>query len=233
MSGAIAIFVKTPGLSPVKTRLSAVVGKPTAEAFHLAAVDAVRESVCRACRPYGMQAYYAVAEQSALNHPCWRDLPRLWQDEGGLGERMGHIYRTLLQRHDFVMLVGADIPQMRVADLISAACWLGLDEADRLIYGPSVDGGFWLVGGNCPVPLDIWTGVTYSETDTGTQFFNKIKSLGKIRQSALLQDVDEADDLIQLQRSLLELPEPTSAQRNLASFVTATVLTHNLRHARR
>ena len=39
MSGAIAVFVKTPGLSPVKTRLAAKLGKATAEAFHLASAQ--------------------------------------------------------------------------------------------------------------------------------------------------------------------------------------------------
>jgi hypothetical protein len=46
MSGAIAIFVKTPGVSPVKTRLAANLGQENAEAFHLASSRAV-ESIVR------------------------------------------------------------------------------------------------------------------------------------------------------------------------------------------
>jgi glycosyltransferase A (GT-A) superfamily protein (DUF2064 family) len=47
------------------------------------------------------------------------------QGEGGLGERMAHIYNTLLKQHDFVLLVGADIPQMTVAELRDA-CFCSL-----------------------------------------------------------------------------------------------------------
>jgi glycosyltransferase A (GT-A) superfamily protein (DUF2064 family) len=40
---ALAIFVKTPGLSPVKTRLAEGIGQARAEAFYRLAVDAVAE----------------------------------------------------------------------------------------------------------------------------------------------------------------------------------------------
>lgn len=61
---AIAIFVKTPGLSPVKTRLAATLGKMVVEAFHLQAahtVAAVLSQLAPAAR-----VYFAVAEAEAL-----------------------------------------------------------------------------------------------------------------------------------------------------------------------
>ncbi len=117
MSGAIAVFVKTPGLSPVKARLAATLGQKNAEAFHLAASRSVASVVQSLSQKTDIQSYYAVAEKSALTHSYWEDLPCLWQGEGGLGERMAHIYQTLLNTHDFVLLVGADIPQMTVSEL--------------------------------------------------------------------------------------------------------------------
>jgi len=128
MSGAIAVFVKTiavfvktPGLSPVKVRLAAKLGRKTAEAFHLAAAQSVSSVVQELSNLTDIQSYYAVAEQAALNHSYWQDLPCLWQGEGGLGDRMAHIYQTLLAEHDFVILVGADIPQMTTAELLIAS----------------------------------------------------------------------------------------------------------------
>ncbi len=219
MSGAIAVFVKTPGLSPVKTRLAASLGRETAEAFHLAASRSVSSVAQALSQQADIQSYYAVAEDSVLNHSYWEDLPCVWQGEGGLGERMAHIYQTLSAEHDFVMLVGADIPQMTSDELFNAVTWLPHEEQARLVFGPSVDGGFWVFGGNCPVPQDLWTDVVYSEIDTGTQFLKKIEQLGEVKTLVALRDVDEASDLLPLRDALLNLPEPLPEQYELIRFL--------------
>ena len=219
MSGAIAVFVKTPGLSPVKTRLAATLGRQTAEAFHLAS----SQSVCSVAQSLSLQAdiksYYAVAEQSALNHSYWQDLPCLWQGEGGLGERMAHIYQTLLCEHDFVILVGADIPQMTTTEMLNAVGWLTHAEQARLVFGPSDDGGFWTFGGNCPVQQSIWTDVVYSEADAGAHFLNKIEQLGAVKTLASLRDVDQVSDLLPLRDALLNLADPLPEQHELIRFL--------------
>lgn len=219
MSGAIALFVKTPGLSPVKTRLSASIGKETAEAFHLAAAQSVAAVMQELSTLADVQSYYAVAEQAALNHSDWQDLPCVWQGEGDLGERMAHIYQTLLAEHDFVILVGADIPQMTSTELLIASNWLVHEEQSRLVFAPSVDGGFWAFGGNCPIPLSTWTGVIYSKADTGAQFVIKIEQLGDIKTLAALRDIDEVSDLLPLRDALLNLPEPLPEQYELIRFL--------------
>lgn len=221
MSGAIAVFVKTPGISPVKTRLASKLGQEAAEAFHLAS----SRSVCSITQSLSQQAdikgYYAVAEESALKHSYWEDLPCLWQGEGGLGERMAHIYQTLLAEHDFVILVGADIPQMTAVELLAASAWLPHEEQARLVFAPSIDGGFWAFGGNCNIPQATWTDVIYSEVDTGAQFFNKIEKLGDIKTLSSLRDVDEVSDLLPLRDALLNLTEPLPEQDKLIQFLDA------------
>ncbi|MEE9355152.1 MAG: TIGR04282 family arsenosugar biosynthesis glycosyltransferase [Methylococcaceae bacterium] len=217
MSGAIAIFVKTPELSPVKTRLAVKLGQQYAEAFHLASARSV-SSVVQTLMD-DVQGYYAVAERSALKHPSWHDLPCLWQGEGGLGERMAHIYQTLLSEHDFVLLVGADIPQMTTTDLLTASTWLPCFEQEKLVFGPSVDGGFWLFGGNCSIPQELWTDVIYSEAETGAQFFTNMSQVGEIKVLKTLRDVDEPEDLLSLRMELLELTKPLPAQQELVRFL--------------
>ena len=225
MSGAIAIFVKTPGLSPIKTRLAVSLGTDPAADFHLASARAVSAVIKAASELDTIQGYFAVAEQEGLNHEYWDGLPCLWQGEGGLGERMAQIYRALLDTHEFVILVGADIPQMTAADLLKASAWLKHEEQARFAFGPSFDGGFWLFGGNCPVPLNIWTGVNYSMADTGAQFHNKIEGLGEVLSLALLDDVDEPGDLQSLRKALCELTEPLQEQTELIRFLDILSLT--------
>jgi len=219
MSGAIAVFVKTPGLSPVKTRLAVKLGQQNAEAFHLASSGSVASVVQSLSKQDNVDSYYAVAEQAALNHSYWLDLPCIWQGEGGLGERMAHIYQTLLDKHDYVILVGADIPQMTRKQLQQASTWLLHNEQARLAFAPSTDGGFWLFGGNREIPQSIWTDVIYSQANTGAEFLNKIEKLGDLKVLDILSDVDEPDDLIQLQHDLNNLLTPTVEQQELGCFI--------------
>jgi len=224
MSGAIAVFVKTPGLSPVKTRLAASLSKESAEAFHLASARSVASIVKTLSKQADIKSYYAVAEQEAKNHHYWQDLPCLWQGEGGLGERMSHVYQTLLQQHDFVILVGSDIPQMTVKDLLVIPAWLNHQEQARLAYGPSADGGFWLIAGNCNIPASIWTDIIYSQADTGVQFLNKIEKLGDIKKIDCLRDIDEVQDLIPLKDTMLDLTTPTTEQNELLIFLDSLAI---------
>jgi rSAM/selenodomain-associated transferase 1 len=219
MSGAIAIFVKTPGLSPVKTRLAAKLGQHTAEAFHLASARAVENVAQETSKVDDIHSYFAVAEKSAMQHSIWQTLPCVWQGDGGLGKRMAQVYQTLLAKHDFVILVGADIPQMTTAELIKASAWLANKTQSQLAFAPSVDGGFWLFGGNCDIPQALWTTVTYSVADTGKQFLNYMRPLGKLLMLTALRDVDEPQDLLLLHNILLELTNPLPAQRQLIRFM--------------
>ncbi len=221
MSGAIAVFVKTPGLSEVKTRLAADLGKESAEAFHLAAAQSVTAVVRQLSKLADVRSYFAVAEQAGLTHHYWQGLACVWQGEGGLGERMASIYQMLLAEHDYVLLVGADIPQMTSAELMRASVWLTHDEQARFAFAPSIDGGFWAFGGNRSVPDAVWTDVVYSQTDTGAQFFSRIEPLGDIKTLSTLQDVDESSDLPPLRDALLALPDILAEQQALISFLDA------------
>lgn len=215
MSGAIAVFVKTPQFSPVKTRLAATLGQKNAIAFYLASFSSVLSVIQSLDK---VQNYYAIAEKLALKHKYWQDLPGLWQGYGGLGTRMRHIYQTLLAKHDFVILLGADTPQITKQELLVACAWLS-SQHPGFAFGPSVDGGFWLFGGNRDIPHLLWTKVKYSAVDTGIQFFNKIKPLGKIKTLASLCDVDESKDLILLRQALINLTKPFPAQQAMLDFL--------------
>jgi len=233
MNGAIAIFVKTPGFSPVKTRLAAHLGQHAAETFHLASAHAVAAVAQSVSRNKPIQSYFAVAEQSALSHAHWQRLPSLWQGEGGLGERMAHIYQSLLKKHAFVILVGADSPQMTRVDLINAVLWLTCrsQRMQRMTFGPSQDGGFWLFGGNCSVPLSLWTSVTYSTASTGVQFFNQIQQLGKVQTLTQLLDVDLADDLPMMLQLLKKLSKPLPEQHLLMQTIKTMLTPVAIDHA--
>lgn len=217
MNGAAAIFVKTPGLSPLKTRLAAGIGPAAAEHWYRLAAEAVAEVLARLP---GLTAYWAVAEPAASAVPAWPGLPLIEQGEGELGERMGRVHAALLERHDFVLLLGADTPQLEPVRLVEAVGWLDSGEP-RLVLGPARDGGFWLFGANRdPAPVD-WLRTPCGRPDTARGFRDAMAYLGHWRLLPELTDVDEVQDLDSMLAELASLEHPLPAQLRLAAWTDA------------
>jgi uncharacterized protein len=215
MSGAIAIFVKTPGYSPVKTRLAAVLGERYAREWHLRAARAVAEVAAAAAADSGATVYWAVAESAAIADGSWSGLPAIDQGEGGLGARMACVHAALVRRHGCGILLGADAPQVQ-----QALRWL--DNAQpRQVLGPARDGGFWTYGGNRIADDARWNAVTYSSADTATQFVAAFDDLGSWLRLPGMTDVDRAEDLATLADALRALPAPLAAQRELRNWLLA------------
>ena len=213
---AVAIFVKTPGLSPVKTRLAKGVGIALATEFHCRAASAVG-AVARAAGS-DIQPHWAVAEREALAHPAWRDLPTLWQGDGDLGTRLDLVYTELLERHGSVLLIGADAPQITPSLLRDAARTVR-EGGPPYAMGPATDGGFWLFGGRAPVPPEVWRSVAYSRADTGARLAEALGPFGSISRVPTLADTDEVSDLPVLMSALGCIRDPLPQQAALGDWL--------------
>lgn len=216
MTAALAIFVKTPGLSPIKTRLAQALGQRQAEHFYRLAAAAVA-AAARQLAP-AVKTFWAVAEPARSARPYWSELPLLSQGEGELGVRMHRVYTELSTRFDHVLLTGADVPQVTPAQLHAGLAAL---ETTPFSVGPAADGGFWLFAGSRPVPPVVWNSVVYSQADTRRQFCIALKPLGAVAQVAELRDVDTAADLPPLVDTLAGLIEPTPEQNALLHWLRA------------
>lgn len=220
MKGALAIFVKTPGESPVKTRLTGEIGKLQALEFYrhsLAAVQGTALEVARNSRGL-LHPWWAVGEKHTLNYPCWDKLPPIYTGPGGLGERLYHVYSTLLKDYDFVMLMGSDSPQISPEILIDAAALL-IGSAS-FVLGPALDGGFYLLGGSRHIPRARLLEIPYSQPDTGDRMKKTLETLGAVNLLEELTDVDTATDLKILLNELkgAALPEQLTLKEWLKSW---------------
>jgi glycosyltransferase A (GT-A) superfamily protein (DUF2064 family) len=195
---AIAIFVKTPGLSPIKTRLAATAGEPFASRFYGLSIAAMR-ALAQDLRTAGYEPYWAIAEPRGMDSPHWADQPRIDQGEGGLGKRLGRTYDRLLRRHRRVFFVGGDCPHLSVTDIREAEA--RLDRA-AFVLGPARDGGFFLFAGRAPIESAAWETVAYSAADTLADLESVLRELGTVDRIGAKTDVDTADDLIALRREL-------------------------------
>ncbi|NBB92192.1 MAG: DUF2064 domain-containing protein [Gammaproteobacteria bacterium] len=212
---AIAVFVKTPGLSPVKTRLALSVGTARAERIYELCAYAVIELAERsAIGP----VYWATAEDAAAARRRWSSRPLLEQGGGELGERMHRVLAELVERHGSGMLLGADAPQIEPAVLRRAAGWLK-DEAAASVLGPAADGGFWTFGANHVPPLDRWERVAYSRPDTLKAFRESIGDDPAWLELPMLTDIDTEADIERVLKELSATPRPSPRQFELMELL--------------
>ncbi len=205
---AVAVWVKTPGRSPVKTRLAATVGRARAEAFYRLAVRAVDGVVRAAVDTLGgtLVPYWAVAEPEPEAAAEWRGFATVGQGAGGLGERQALVYDVLQRRHGCVLFVGTDSPQLDPALLVEAARCLtpggggvGADGGGAsFAVGPAEDGGYYLFGGRRPLPRRVWTEVPYSDPGTLAALRPRLAAYGAVATLPTLFDVDTEAELARL-----------------------------------
>ncbi|NBT58615.1 DUF2064 domain-containing protein [bacterium] len=192
---AVAVFVKTPGLSPLKTRLAEGVGKARAEEFYLESVKEV-ESVLKSVEAESFEfvPLWAVAEEEGMDHSLWKGFDRLFQGTGSLGDRLHQVYSSLIEKYETVILIGADCPQIQKSHFLETQRRLK-DKKGRFVLGPAFDGGFYLFGGKNPIPKMIWTQVQYSQSTTLQELKEGLQKMGAVDFLGELRDIDNADDL--------------------------------------
>jgi uncharacterized protein len=116
-----------------------------------------------------------------------------------LGERMNEVFTELRRRaHRNLIVIGSDVPAVPLLYLEDAFRLLA-DENNRVVLGPSRDGGYYLIGMNQPTP-EIFKDMTWSHEQVLAQTTEKLSRLEI--QFALLPmwfDLDRIEDLDRLQ----------------------------------
>jgi glycosyltransferase A (GT-A) superfamily protein (DUF2064 family) len=164
MKHAVCVFVKTPELSPVKTRLAKSIGEKEAIAFYEKAVLATEKVLLQLKKEVSeLDIIWALAEKDALYHPRWSGKITVWQGDGDLGARLNHVETWAFKKYQSVLFYGADSPH--VSEKILSAAYLIL-EKDKIIIGPCEDGGFYFLLTSDPLGSDVWTKTTYSQSST-------------------------------------------------------------------
>ncbi len=207
MKTVIAVFCKTPGLSPIKTRLAAEIGKVYAEEFYWLSVTAIYEVLGEVKKRLGnrVEIYWALAEREALAHSLWGSYARIWTGDGSLGERIYYVFKQLFEKNDQVIIIGSDSPQITADYLITTIERLQQPDLHGVI-GPCHDGGFVLFGSKHLIQKSIWTNVTYSRNDTLQQLITLLdKSEYQYHFNSTLGDVDQYNDLVLLQNDFLQM----------------------------
>lgn len=187
----LVIFAKAPGLGRAKRRLGREIGALEAARFYRRTLE---RTIAACGRNRRWKTWLWITPDKETDHPAWnassRRLARVGQGSGDLGARMARPFRMLPPGP--VVLIGSDIPT--VSPTIIAAAFHALGTHD-LVFGPAVDGGFWLIGAKRvrPWPYDLFKDVRWSTghalADTRANVAGPL-SVGFVD---TLEDIDDAD----------------------------------------
>ena len=152
----------TPGT--VKTRLAAAIGDRQAAAVYrdmlaatLARLADVADRRVLAFTPADCRDEFAQLADSA-----WTLEP---QSDGDLGQRIEHCFSRAFEKgFDSVVLLGADTPTVPVEFVAGAFRML---ERRSVVFGPSADGGYYLVGAAGRVP-PVFTAIPWGTDEVWT-----------------------------------------------------------------
>jgi rSAM/selenodomain-associated transferase 1 len=181
----VILFAKAPRLGTVKKRLARDIGALPALKFYK---NILAQTIRKLDRLRGCDLVLAVTPDHArMRHPPnWRVIG---QGQGDLGARMYHAFKKF--RHRRAVLVGADIPDLQAADIQTALRVLKHCDA---VFGPAVDGGYYLVGMGARRPAKPFAAVRWSSPKALADTAKNFTGL-RVRNIRTLHDVDAAADL--------------------------------------
>ncbi len=203
MSNCFCVFLKAPRPGHVKTRLAATIGaKRAAELYRAFLLDTLawvsRLSGC------DRRVEYTPRQDEAL---CRTLLPRGGgfsfhpQVDGDLGERLRATFSAMFAAgHQRCVVIGTDCPTLgpREARLAFRAL-----ESTDVVLGPTLDGGYYLVGLRRPAP-ELFESIPWSTDRVLGLTLERAAAAGLVtRALRTLSDVDSASDLAPLYRELV------------------------------
>lgn len=178
---AVAVFIRNPVLGNVKTRIASQVGEQQAFIIYHQLLDIAFETLQK------------IEEDVILfltDHlEDFKDQPfeKILQTDGDLGAKMLSTFEKLTIRYDSVLLIGSDCPYLTPFTIKEA--FEKLDKSD-VVLGPSLDGGYYLIGIKTPHPT-IFDNIEWS---TETVFAQTIDRITKADLSyALLETLSDVD----------------------------------------
>ena len=203
MSNCLCVFLKAPRRGRVKTRLAATIGAgPATELYRAFVLDALDwatrlagcahridfsppedESLCRALLPDGADCGVHV------------------QVDGDLGRRLDASFTAMFEAgHRRCVIMGTDCPTLGPRQVRRA--FRALETAD-VVLGPTLDGGYYLVGLRRPAP-ELFRDIPWS-TERVLALTLRRAAVSHLDVHALetLSDVDSATDLAPLRSELL------------------------------
>lgn len=201
-SNALLLVAKAPAAGRVKTRLAAD-GFGEERVTELASAF-LEDSCALLAHPLlPARVVLALDGDPAALPAATRYLPVVAQGDGDLGQRLTDLFAAqfAIPGTRCVCAIGSDTPHLPLAFLVEAFSRLASPDTD-IVWGPTEDGGYYLVGTNRPTP-EIFRDIPWSGSDVLAVSRERARSAAM--RDALLPpwyDIDTAADLAKLRRDI-------------------------------
>ncbi|WP_242091878.1 TIGR04282 family arsenosugar biosynthesis glycosyltransferase [Aestuariivivens sediminicola] len=183
----LIIFVKNLVLGKVKTRLAHALGKQAAFEIYRALLDLTRRATL------DVKADVRIFYSDAIVEDGWTTASKHIQKGNTIGERMMNAFKEGFETgYEQIILIGSDLPDMNL-NLIEEG-FKSLSKAD-CIFGPSADGGYYLVGLN-RLHKFIFEDKPWSQPQLLEETLRELRSKNlKFKTLMTLNDIDTVEDL--------------------------------------
>lgn len=182
----VVIFARRPQLGRVKTRLAADIGPVETLRFYRSTLNTVAR---RLSAGGDWATWIGITPDDTLGRDrlyppgVWR-LP---QGDGDLGQRMANCLMRFGPHP--ALIVGSDIPDIDRRHVAAAFKALRRNE---LVFGPSDDGGYWLVGAAQGARIgNLFADVRWSTEHTLTDTLANVRSGVRVAMLEPLADIDD------------------------------------------
>ena len=177
------MFVKEPILGAVKTRLA----KDTSDAFVLELYMNFVKDLLETLKDFDFVLY-------SYPHVNFYENNNVYKQEGKtLGDKMFNAFEEQFEKnYDNIVLIGSDTPHISKEQLEESLESL---EKKKIVVGPSLDGGYYLIGFNkTALKKEIFEDISWSTNKVFNQTLQKVNT-NELYLLKYLNDIDDIDDL--------------------------------------
>jgi len=197
VASRLIVFTRFPEPGKVKTRLIGRLGAAGAADLHraLTAHALASASVLGAHSGIDVQVRFEGGSEAAMRSCFGEGVSYRQQGEGDLGARMARAVGDALDEGaPRVVVIGSDCPGIS-PDLVGQAFNLLAEDSERVVLGPALDGGYYLVGMSRRHP-ELFRGIDWGTEHVFRQTEAAARERGyPLRTLEPLADVDRPEDL--------------------------------------
>ena len=211
---AFVVMAKAPRPGKVKTRLSPPLTLEQAAALNIAFLQDTAQNLAEACGHglgAGIISYTPIGEEALFDGLLPLGFFLIPQRGESFGERLLNTAEDILAcGYGSVCLIDSDSPTVPTAAFKQAIEALN-QPGDRIVLGPSHDGGYYLIGLKRAHP-EPFTNIAWSTPTVAAQTRDRCHEANlELIELPLWYDVDDAETLATLTNELLEATPPPFA----------------------
>ena len=205
---ALGVMTKVPRAGRVKTRLTPPLAPEEAAALNTCFLRDTTTAIATAAGAQGVGVYTPVGEEEAYAEILPPEFVLIPQHGGAFGERLTLAGEDLLRAgFDSFCLIDSDSPTVPQHAYAEAARLLA-QPGDRMVFGPSDDGGYYLIGLK-QMHRRVFEDIDWSTERVAQQTLERASEIGL--EVELLPTWYDVDDRVTLRRLCDELlSEPSS-----------------------